>query len=139
MVINAALGGYLLRVGKRRRSISLTANGKHVLTDSWTSVGVAVGLGLTQLTGWLPWDPFAALIVAANILVTGFKLLRRSIGGLMDAADPSVHQRIVDLLENQTKKHRIIFHSLRHRHLGDGYWVEVHLLFPKTTGVPPFW
>jgi cation diffusion facilitator family transporter len=132
MLINGALGGYLIWIGKRRRSLILTANGKHVLTDCWTSLGVIAGLGLTLLTGWLPWDPIAAILVAVNIMVSGLGLMRQSVSGLMDLADPLIHQQLVQLLDRQTQQHGIHAHNLRHRSLGDVYWVEVHLLFPQS-------
>jgi cation diffusion facilitator family transporter len=135
MAINAALGAYLLHIGRKKNSIILTANGKHVLTDFWTSLGVLVGLGLALLTGWLPWDPIAAILVALNILWSGIGLIRQSIGGLMDVADPRDHQSIVDLLERETERHGIRYHDLRHRSLGDAVWVDVHLLFPESTPV----
>lgn len=130
-VINGSLGAYLVWTGRRHNSIILLANGKHVLTDCWTSLGVIVGLSLVLLTGWLPWDPIAAIVVSLNILVSGLGLMRESIGGLMDIADPVLHKRIVDLLERETALRKIGYHDLRHRNLGNVYWVEVHLLFPE--------
>ena len=132
MLINGALGGYLIWTGKKRKSIILTANGKHVLTDCWTSLGVVAGLCLALLTGWLPWDPIAAIAVALNILWSGFGLMRQSVSGLMDVADPQIHQRIVELLDRETRALGVAYHGVRHRHLGDAYWVEVHLLFPQS-------
>lgn len=131
-LINGALGAYLIWVGKQRKSIILTANGKHVLTDCWTSLGVIVGLCLALLTGWLPWDPIAAIAVALNILWSGFGLMRQSVSGLMDVADPRIHRQIVELLDRETRTLGIAYHNLRHRSLGDAYWVEVHLLFPQS-------
>ncbi len=94
-----------------------------------------IGLILTLATGWLPFDPIFAILVASNILWSGAGLVRRSVGGLMDAADPQTHRRLVDLLEAETGKHGIGYHDLRHRNIGDGHWVEVHLLFPATTPI----
>jgi cation diffusion facilitator family transporter len=104
-VINGLLGAYLVWRGKKHQSLILEANGKHVLTDSWTSLGVIVGLLLTQWTGWLPFDPICAIIVALNILWSGFELMRRSFGGLMDAADPAVSKAVREVLESETKQH----------------------------------
>ena len=89
MLVNGVLGVYLIWTGKKRNSIILTANGKHVLTDCWTSLGVIVGLCLVLLTGWLPWDPIAAIVVAVNIVVSGVGLIRQSIGGIQ-AKPPSI-------------------------------------------------
>jgi len=133
--INGMLGFYLLRMGKRRHSIVLEANGKHVLTDCWTSIGVLVGLGLTMVTGWLPWDPIFAILVAVNILFSGLGLIRRSLSGLMDRADPEVHRKLVAILDEETASRRILYHDLRHRSLGDLHWVELHLLFPKDISI----
>lgn len=134
-LINGFLGYYLLRMGKNRHSIVLEANGRHVLTDCWTSLGVLVGLGLTMTTGWLPWDPIFAILVAINILISGAGLIRRSLGGLMDRADPAVHRQLVAILDEETAARNILYHDLRHRCLGDMHWVEVHLLFPKNTSI----
>ncbi|MFQ5640518.1 MAG: cation diffusion facilitator family transporter [bacterium] len=130
VVINGALGAYLLRVGKRTNSVILEANGKHVLTDCWTSIGVLVGLALIMLTGWLPWDPIVAIIVALNILYSGFGLMARSFGGLMDKAERSVSNKLIEILNRETQKSGIMYHGLRHRNLGNSYAVEFHLLFP---------
>jgi cation diffusion facilitator family transporter len=132
-LINGALGGYLMWVGKKQRSLILEANGKHVLTDCWTSFGVVTGLGLALLTGWLPIDPILAIVVALNILWTGGKLMRQSVGGLMDEVDPQVEARIRHLLEEMTSQGGVEFHGLRNRNAGNTTWVEFHLLFPKGT------
>ncbi len=128
-VINGALGWYLVRQGKKYRSIVLEANGKHVLTDSWTSLGVIVGLILTMITGWLPFDPILAIIVASNILWTGGKLIRRSIGGLMDESDPAIDAEIKSALARAAAKYNVDFHGLRHRNAGTKLLIEFHLLF----------
>ena len=133
--INGLLGVYLVRIGREKKSIVLEANGKHVLTDCWTSLGVLVGLGFTMTTGWLPWDPIFAILIAANILRSGLGLMGRSISGLMDSADPKVHEQLIEILERETRKHGILFHRVRHRSLGDHHWVELHLLFPKETRI----
>jgi cation diffusion facilitator family transporter len=132
-LINAGLGGYLIWVGKKHQSLILEANGKHVLTDSWTSFGVVGGLGLALFTGWLPLDPILAILVALNILWTGGNLIRRSVGGLMDEVDPEIASRLRQLLEEMTSQHGVEFHGLRHRNAGSTIWVEFHLLFPKGT------
>lgn len=131
--INGVLGWYLVRQGKKYHSLILEANGKHVLTDSCTSFGVVVALILTTLTGWLPLDPIVAILVALNILLTGGKLIRRSIVGLMDQADPDVSAQLVEILQRETKKYNIEFHHLRHRNAGNRVLVEFHLLFNQIT------
>lgn len=129
--VNGLLGLYLVRQGKKYSSLVLEANGKHVLTDSWTSFGVVVGLVLTMVTGWLPFDPLLAILVSLNILWTGAKLMRRSIGGLMDEADPAIDTAIREVLDRETAKYQVHYHHLRHRNAGNKLLVEFHLLFPS--------
>ena len=76
--INGALGAYLVWLGRRKNSIILKANGKHVLTDCWTSLAVLVGLGLVLVTNWLPFDPICGIIMACNILISGTGLMKSS-------------------------------------------------------------
>jgi cation diffusion facilitator family transporter len=110
-VVNALLGWYLLRMGRRNHSLILEADGKHVLTDSWTSFGVVGGLGLVMITGWKPFDPLVAFAVAANILWSGGRLMWHSTKGLLDYSDPRIGHQIRNRLD-------VI--------------CEVHLLFPHT-------
>ncbi len=130
-LINGALGWYLIRTGRNRKSLIIEANGHHVLTDCWTSLGVLVGLSLAMLTGWLAWDPIFALLAAANILVSGVRLMRASFRGLMDTAEPETHRKLLEILDRESARHAIRHHGLRHRNVGDAHWVEVHLLFPR--------
>ncbi len=136
ILINGVLGVYLVLLGKRSGSIILEANGKHVLTDAWTSLGVIVALGLILLTGWLPWDPILAILVAVNILVSGYGLIRRSVAGLMDEANPEIQKILEEALDEVAAKEGIGYHALRHRSLGNGgYWVDLHLLFPDQLSI----
>jgi cation diffusion facilitator family transporter len=132
-VINGALGWYLLWVGKKKRSLILEANGRHVLTDCWTSAGVIIGLCLAMLTGWLQLDPLIAICVALNILWSGGKLMRQSIGGLMDEVDPMTGAQIRQLLNRMSVEFGVQYHGLRYRNAGNTLWVEFHLLFAKGT------
>jgi cation diffusion facilitator family transporter len=134
-IANAALGGYLVWLGKRTRSIILEANGKHVLTDSWTSFGVVAGLGLVMGTGWKPFDPIVAIAVALNILWSGGGLLRRSISGLMDYSDPEVARELEPHVEALSRELGIHFHQVRFRHTGQRVLVDMHVLFPYETPV----
>jgi cation diffusion facilitator family transporter len=134
-LINGALGAYLVWSGKKRGSLILEANGKHVLTDCYTSIGVIVGLVLAMLTGWLYFDPIFAIFVALNILWTGGNLIRRSVGGLMDEVDSGIQTRILEILREMTSEAGVEFHGLRHRNAGNTIWVEFHLLFPNTTSL----
>lgn len=129
-VVNACLGWYIVHNGRKHRSLLLVANGKHVLTDSWTSLGVIIGLVLIMITGWLPFDPILAIFVATNILWTGGKLIRQSVGGLMDESDPELDRTLRTILREETAKFNIGYHGLRHRNSGNRVLVEFHLLFP---------
>jgi cation diffusion facilitator family transporter len=134
-LINGALGAYLRRVGKKHGSLIVEADGSHVLTDCLTSFGVLAGLSLTMLTGWLRFDPMVAILVAVDILWMGSKLIRQSIGGLMDEVDPATQAQIRRLLVELTSEAGVQFHGLRHRNAGNTNWVEFHLLFPKDTSL----
>ncbi len=130
-VVNCALGTYLVRVGRRTNSLVLVSNGKHVLTDMWTSLGVIGGVALVWSTGVTWLDPVAGLLVAGNILWTASGLLRRSIYGLMDEADPDATEALLDELTEAKADGTIAeFHQVRHRRSGDQVWVEYHLMFP---------
>jgi len=131
-LLNAWLGWYLLRVGKRSHSLILEADGKHVLTDSWTSFGVVAGLGLVMTTGWKPFDPLIAYGVAANILWTGGRLLWRAMKGLLDYSDPRVGHLIRARLDALCQELGIEYHGVRFRATGFRQMIEVHLLFPDS-------
>jgi cation diffusion facilitator family transporter len=127
--INLVLGLSLVAVGKRSGSPLLRANGMHVLTDVWSSVAVLVALGLYKFTGWVWWDPIAAMLAALNILRVGYQLIRESLGGLLDESDPAVESRIRELLDHEVAQCGLSYHNFRHRHSGRTHWVEFHLVF----------
>jgi cation diffusion facilitator family transporter len=129
-LINGGLGWYLVSVGRRKKSLILEANGQHVLTDSWTSAGVVAGLLLARFTGWLEFDPICAILVALNIMYSGSRLIQRSVGGLMDEADPAIQRQILEMLELECRQHGISYHNLRQRFNGSSYDIDVHLVFP---------
>ena len=133
--LNAGLGWYLLRVGKRSHSLILEADGKHVLTDSFTSFGVVAGLGLVMLTGWKPFDPLVAIAVAANILWSGGRLAWRSAVGLLDYSDPETGKQIRAKLDAICNELGVHYHGVRYRTTGYRQIIEVHLLFPHCTAV----
>ena len=87
-LVNLVVGLILIRTGKKSKSLILEADGRHLITDVWTSVGVIVGIIVVKFTGWLIIDPIIAIIVAINIIFTGYKLISRSASGLMDASIP---------------------------------------------------
>lgn len=130
-LINGLLGGYLVRLGKKFHSLVLEADGKHILTDCYTSLGVIIALILSRWTGWLYFDPLIAILIGCNILRTGVQLIRNSVHGLMDQVDPKLDARIRKLLDKETSALVIGYHHLRHRNAGNRLLIEVHLLFPK--------
>ena len=129
-LINLAVAVVLVRAGRRYRSITLAADGRHLLTDVWTSAGVLIGVGLVALTGWERLDPVVAVLVGANILVAGFSLVRRSSAGLMDAALPPADQAAVDAVLDRHRSDVIAFHAVRTRAAGRYRFVSLHLLVP---------
>ena len=130
-IINLIVGLILIRVGKRNHSIVLEADGRHLLTDVWTSVGVVLGIVIVSATGWLVLDPIMALLVALNIVWMGFQLIRRSAMGLMDTAvSPETLRKIVGILDRYVAEMKIDYHALRTRQSGARKFVYVHILVP---------
>ncbi|ANS79342.1 Cobalt-zinc-cadmium resistance protein [Serinicoccus hydrothermalis] len=133
-VLNGTVAWVLLRAGKKHRSITLVADGKHLLTDVWTSVGVVVGVILVWLTGWERLDPIIAFAVGVNILVTGWGLLRASTAGLMDGSLPAEdNARIVGVIETFIARFEgedVHYHAIRTRESGHRRFMEMHLLVP---------
>jgi cation diffusion facilitator family transporter len=134
-LVNLLLGSSLLRVGKKRNSAVLRANGEHVLADVWTSAGVLAALALIHFTGWKWWDPIFAVLAAGKLIWTGARLMRESLGGLMDEADLAVEKNLRECLDADCEARGLSYHNLRHRHSGRTHWVEFHLVFPDQTAV----
>jgi len=128
--VNGGLAWIMLRAGRRLRSISLRADAHHLLTDIWTSVGVLLGVFLVKLTGWLVLDPIIALIVAANIVWAGWRLLRETGSGLLDAALPADEQRLITDIFMPYQEKVIQFHALLTRVAGSRQFVSFHVLVP---------
>ncbi|MGQ9834216.1 MAG: cation diffusion facilitator family transporter [Candidatus Villigracilaceae bacterium] len=129
-LLNFIVARVLISAGKKYRSITLEADGQHLMTDVWTSAGVLCGVGAVALTGWQALDPLAALGVAANIVFTSVHLLRRSVAGLMDASlSPQDQQRIEGVLAQYREK-GVEFHALRTRQGASRRFVSLHVLVP---------
>ncbi|KAF0165743.1 MAG: cation transporter [Rhodocyclaceae bacterium] len=129
-VINFATARILLRVGQARNSITLEADAHHLMTDVWTSAGVIAGVGLVWWTGWLWLDPAIALLVAANIVWTGWHLMRRSAAGLMDISLPLEKLDQIEALLVGYREQGLDFHALRTRQAGSRVFVTLHVLVP---------
>jgi cation diffusion facilitator family transporter len=128
--VNGAVGVLLLRAGRVHRSVTLSADGKHLLTDVWTSVGVIVGVFLVGLTGWQRLDPTVAAIVGVNILLTGFRLVSQSMTSLLDAALPAADvERVAAVLEG-SRSAEVDFADLRTRESGRHRFVSFTVVVP---------
>jgi cation diffusion facilitator family transporter len=128
--LNGGVALVLLRAGRRLRSIALRADAQHLLTDVWTSVGVVLGVVMVQLTGWLVLDPLIGLVVAANIVWTGFRLLRDTAQGLLDRALPPEEQKAIAGVLSRYERQGIRFHAIRTRAAGQRRFVSMHVLVP---------
>jgi cation diffusion facilitator family transporter len=131
-VVNIVLGVWLIRLGRRSKSLILEAGGKHVMADSYTSLGVLIGLALVWLTGLRWLDPLVAILVGLNILRTGYVLVRESVLGLMDRADPELLECIVKALQGARREGWVDVHHLRAWRAGDRTFVDFHLVVPAT-------
>jgi cation diffusion facilitator family transporter len=130
-VVNLLLGLGLIRVGKRTDSITLIADGKHVLTDVYTSAGVLVGLFMVHETGLLWLDGAVACLVGLNILFLGWRLIRQSFWGLMDTADEALLEKIARLIHEKRKDLWIDIHQLRAFRSGAFVHIDLHLILPR--------
>lgn len=128
--VNFAVARTLLQAGIKHRSITLEADAHHLMTDVWTSIGVIAGVTLVWITG-LSWlDPVVALLVAANIVWTGWQLMRRSASGLMDVALPRAEIAQVEQILSSFDLDGVRFHALRTRQAGRRVFISLHLLVP---------
>jgi cation diffusion facilitator family transporter len=130
-LVNAALGWFLVTTGRRVQSLILVADGQHVLSDFWTSAGVVVGLGLVRLTGIAWLDPAVALLLGANLAVTGVRLVRRAAGGLLDEEDAELIANLVGAFNEKREPGIIRMHRLRAIRAGRFAHVDAHLIVPE--------
>ena len=129
-LINGGVGVVLIRAGRKLRSISLRADGYHLLTDVWTSVGVIVGVLLVWLTGFLWLDPVIALLVALNILWSAWRLIDETAHGLLDTKLPAADEAVINQVLARYEAEGIGFHALRTRSSGQRRFVSMHVLMP---------
>jgi cation diffusion facilitator family transporter len=128
--INGIVALVLLKAGRRLRSITLRADAHHLFTDVWTSGGVVLGILLVQVTGALVLDPIVALVVAANIVWAGLRLLRETGAGLLDTALPEDERQAIALILSEYQRQGIQFHALRTRIAGSRRFISFHVLVP---------
>jgi cation diffusion facilitator family transporter len=129
-IINLVTSRVLMGVGKKYKSITLEADAHHLLTDVWTSAGVILGVGLVWVTGWLWLDPVIALLVALNIVWTGWQLLQRSAAGLMDVSVSASDLGAIEGVLDRYRRQGLEFHALRTRQAGTRAFVSMHVLVP---------
>ena len=134
-VINLVWARVLLQIGRERRSPALIADGKHVMSDVVTSAGVLGGVVLAKLSGWSVLDPLLALLVAVNILWSGYGLVRDSVGGLMDAAVNPGTEHLIRQAMSEHAEGALEAHDLRTRHAGAVTFIEFHLVVPGEMSV----
>lgn len=128
--LNGGVAWILLQAGRRLRSITLRADAHHLFTDVWTSAGVVLGILLVKLTGWLILDPIIALLVAANIIWAGMRLLQETGSGLLDRALPEAEQQEIKSILLAHEQTGIQFHALRTRVAGARRFISFHVLVP---------
>jgi len=129
-LVNMVVGIILIKSGKKHKSLILEADGRHLMTDVWTSAGVIAGIVVVKFTGWVVIDPIIALLVAINIIYTGYKLISRSASGLMDASIPDEDIQKVTTYLDSLKEQQIEYHSLLTRSAGQRKFISLHLLVP---------
>ncbi len=134
-IINFVVARILIRVGKEANSITLEADGHHLMTDVWTSAGVITGVGIVAFTRWMPLDPILAIAVAMNIVWTGFQLMRRSVLGLLDRALPKQEREVVVEIFERYKQQGVEYHALLTRQAGARRFVSAHVLVPGNWSV----
>ena len=130
-VINLALGLFLIKIGKRTKSLILEADGKHILTDSVTSIAVLISIIIVMLTDFKILDPLIAIFVALNIIVTGYKLVRQSVRGLMQERDYEFLEKLIQALNKLRRDDFIEIHKLRTWSAGNHHFVDFHLVIPS--------
>jgi cation diffusion facilitator family transporter len=131
-LVNLGVATTLIRFGRRRRSITLEADGRHLMTDVITSAGVVIGVIAVAVSGWRPLDPIIAIAVALNIVVTGVRLIRRSGGGLMDRSLPTEELAAIDAVLTPYREKGIGFRELRTRRSGRRSFVSMSVLVPSS-------
>ena len=129
-VINFAAGVYAIKQGTKYRSATIEAAGKHIRADAYSTFAVLLGLGLLLLTGWGWLDSAVALVFAVFIIITGYKVLRKSLAGIMDEADEKLLQEVISFLQNHRRPQWIDMHNMRVIQYGDVMHVDAHMTLP---------
>lgn len=128
--INFLFGLYAIRMGKRNRSLTVESAGRHLMTDAYSTLAIVIGLVLLMLTGWAWLDSVIAMVFALFIIFTGYKVLRRSLAGIMDEADEALLKNVVAVLQRFRKPQWIDLHNLRVIQYGDVLHIDAHMTLP---------
>ena len=139
-VVNGIVGMALVRIGTKQQSMTLEADGHHLLSDAVTSIGVVASLAVVHFTGWAWADPLTAFAIAIYICAIGLKVAKRSFGGLMDQQDVDDERHLIALLDSHVGKQGksptiCSYHKLRHRHSGRYHWVDFHISVPPDMNI----
>jgi cation diffusion facilitator family transporter len=129
-IINYIVAIKLLKVGKKHHSITLESDGHHLMTDVITTIGVIVAIFFVAITGWQILDPIVAILVAINIIFTGFDLMKRSVLGLLDTAISTEEINVVKSIFHKYERRGLNFHGLRTRQSAQRRFVSFHVLVP---------
>lgn len=130
MLVNLLLGLYLVRAGRKLPSITITGNGQHIMTDVYSSLGLIAALAVIHFTGWNWLDPAISVLMGVLILRNGYKLLRRSVSGLMDETDIKVVDQVIAILDAQRRPAWIDVHNMRVQQYGNNYHIDCHVTLP---------
>lgn len=129
-ILNFLLGSYAERVGKKQRSLVVESSGKHLKTDAYSTFAIVVGLLLLLFTGWQWLDSAVAIVFAIVILTTGYRVVRKSLSGIMDEADEGLLSQVIDVMQNNRKDQWIDLHNLRVLQYGDVMHIDAHMTLP---------
>lgn len=129
-LVNLAIGYYLVSTGKQQNSITLEADGKHLITDAITSAGLVVGVILIKLTGFHWLDSVISILLGIYVVYNGYRLTRRSVGGLMDESDVGLVEDIIECLQKNRKDPWIDVHNLRAQQYGSDLHIDCHVTLP---------
>jgi len=129
-LINFFVGRYAVNQGKKQRSIVVESAGQHLLSDAYSTAGIAVGISILLITKWLWLDSVVAMVFAIIISVTGYKVLRRSMAGIMDEADEKLLKEVIDFLQHNRKDQWVDLHNLRVIQYGEVLHIDTHISLP---------
>ncbi len=129
-VVNFVFGRYAVSVGKKNRSLTVEAAGRHLLSDAYSTIAIVIGLLLLLFTGWQWLDSAIAIVFSVFIIVTGYKVLRRSLAGIMDEADLALLKNVVKVLQAQRRAQWIDLHNLRVVQYGEVLHIDAHMTLP---------